>query len=193
VIVIPTDSRYRMICRLDRPRAIERLSAHVHRDRSSSLVILGANAQSLLELITDDLTKPILLANRFWPGLVTVVGRASDRVPASLLGPGFKHELSVPLRMPNHQTALNILSQLPGQAAASATVRLAENQSSATFEQIVELLGDTVDSVVPDADDQCQWRYATVVDVVENPPNILKVGDIDADQIFACLSENGLQ
>lgn len=189
VIVVPTDTSYRLLCRLDRPRAIERLYSLELRDRSSSLVILGSDPQSLIDWITDDLTRPILLANEFWPGLLTVVARASDRVPAAILGPGFKYELTVALRMPNHKVALALLSLLPDYSAATAGLHLPETVTNPQFSDIQQLLGDSVDYILPDLGQHPGWWHSTVVDVSDNDEaRVLRQGEISEERVLACLN-----
>ena len=189
VVVVPTDTSYRLLCRLDRPRAIERLYSLEPRDGSSSLVILGSQPQSLINWITDDLTRPILLANEFWPGLLTIVARASDRVPAAILGPGFKYELTVALRMPKHKVALALLSLLPDFSAATAGLHLPETVTHPTYSEIQQLLGDSVDYIVPDLGEHPMWWHSTVVDVSANEEaRVLRQGEISEEKILACLN-----
>ena len=83
VLVMPTDSVYGIGCAAtpENP-AHERIFAIKQRDRAQTLPWLVADASDLATYGADVPDYAVKLAMRYWPGALTLVVRASDRVPA---------------------------------------------------------------------------------------------------------------
>lgn len=82
VLVMPTDSVYGIGCAAyaDNP-AHERIFSIKQRERTQTLPWLIASADELLRYGTGVSPEAVELAQRYWPGALTVVVEASDAVP----------------------------------------------------------------------------------------------------------------
>ena len=86
VICYPTETFYAVGCNALDPLAVE--SVYTTKKRSGSMplpVLIGSLEQ--LPLVTDVQSDVVrALANRFWPGSLSILVTASDRIPAVLTG-----------------------------------------------------------------------------------------------------------
>lgn len=185
VIVVPTDTTYGLICRLDRPYAIERVYELKGRDRSKPLIILGSDPGCLLQWVTGDITIALHLASIFWPGPLTIVARATEKVPGGILA----HGRTVGLRMPAHGATLALLSRLPRCSVASTSANLSGSVSPARYEEVVESVGSMVDFVMPDCDEPPAGTVSTIVDASGTRPEILRAGSLDPQVVLDAASE----
>jgi L-threonylcarbamoyladenylate synthase len=186
-VVVPTDTTYGIICRLDRPLAISRIYEIKGRDKSKPLIILGADSNDLLEWVTGDLTLPMVLAERFWPGPLTIVARAAEAVPPGILSGG----TTVGLRVPNHQATRELLSKFPRGSVASTSANTTGGGAPAKFDQVYNSMNERVDYIMPACGKEPAGIESTIIDVSGDEPVILRQGALDATLIWDCISELG--
>lgn len=184
VIVVPTDTTYGVICRLDFPEAIERIYSLKDRDHSKPLIILGSDPGKLLQWVTGDLTMALALASRFWPGPLTIVARATEVVPAGILAGG----RTVGLRMPRHLATLELLSRLPSFSAASTSANVSGAGAPKDMKEVEDSLGDLVDYILPDCDEAPDGTESTIVDVSGGEPKILRAGALSEETVMSALT-----
>jgi L-threonylcarbamoyladenylate synthase len=185
VIVIPTDTTYGVICRLDQPDAIDRIYDLKGRDRSKPLIILGSDPNMLFLWATGDMTLALLLAERFWPGPLTIVLRATEQVPAGILAGG----KTVGLRVPNHAASRAVLATLPRGSAASTSANLSGAGAPSRWQEVAEAIGEKADYIMPDCDEPPAGKESTVIDVSGHEPKILREGVLKKDEVFSIINE----
>lgn len=160
VIAVPTDTTYSVICRLDRPQAIERIYSTKGRDRTKPLIILGSDPGLLMQWVTGDLRLALNLAVKFWPGPLTIVARATEAVPGGIFAGG----RTVGLRMPSHAATLAVLSRLPRCSAASTSANISGQGAISTRQQVIDSLGDSLVSL---------WKIVTKRPRERNQPSLM--------------------
>ncbi|MGH2689867.1 MAG: L-threonylcarbamoyladenylate synthase [Actinomycetota bacterium] len=106
LVVIPTDTVYGLAAPAGDADAARRIFALKGRDEGKPLQILIPDARSMSELARPS-RSAVLLAERFWPGPLTLV------VPAKAGG-------TVGLRVPGHPLALELLAATGPVSATSA-------------------------------------------------------------------------
>lgn len=178
LIAFPTDTVYGLAAATFSPSAIDRIYEAKSRELTKAIAILVGEI-SQLDLLTPGLTDSARgLAERFWPGALTLVVNKHPRLPQNL-----STYPTVGLRMPNHPFALALLRKVGPLATTSANLSGGSNASSAEdvlaqLEGRIELLldGGLCPGGVP----------STVVDCTQNPPVILRHGAISEDEIRNC-------
>lgn len=116
-----------------------------------------------------------LLAERFWPGPLTLVLRRGRRVPLEATG-GLD---TVAVRVPGHPVSLALLSSFGGGVTAPSANRFG-SVSPITAEHVRAELGDAVDFVLDGG--SCQVGVeSTIVDVTGEMPSILRPGGVTRD------------
>ncbi|MBX9772395.1 MAG: threonylcarbamoyl-AMP synthase [Candidatus Obscuribacterales bacterium] len=183
VIVVPTDTTYGLVCRLDRLEAVERIYELKGRDRSKPLIILASNTESILPFIEGAEDIVAKLGERFWPGALTIVARASAKVPPEILSGG----ITVGVRVPAHKALRALLSLLPEGVVASTSANLSGAPTPKVMDEVVASLADKVDYLMPDCDESPAGTESTIVDVSGDKPRVLRAGALAVDSVLKVL------
>ncbi len=169
LIVLPTDTVYGIGCAPSDPEAIDRLFEAKRRPRSLVLPVLVADVAAAERLaLMDDRARR--LAERFWPGALTLVLPRTEESTSWPLG---EERETIGLRVPGSETALELLREAGPLAVTSA------NRSGAptplTCEEVRAVFATAVE-VYLCADEQVAGRASTVVDVAGG--RVLREGDL---------------
>lgn len=156
LVVIPTDTVYGVAADAFNPAAVERLLAAKGRDRSSPPPVLVGSRETLPALAES--VPPLVdeLADRFWPGGLTVILDAQPSLAWDLgetLG-------TVAVRVPAHPVALELLAETGPLAVSSAN--LTGKKPAATAAAARDQLGNAV-SVYLEAG-RIAGKASTIVD-----------------------------
>lgn len=184
VIVVPTDTTYGVVCRLDRLNGVERIYELKGRDRSKPLIILASDTKSILPFIEGAQDIVRILGERFWPGALTIVAKASARVPKEIMSGG----TTVGVRVPKHGALRALLALLPDGAVASTSANLSGAPTPKVINEVIASLSDKVDYLMPDCDEPPAGTESTIVDVSGLEPRILRAGALPAASILSALS-----
>ncbi len=115
VIAFPTETVYGIGALLSQPKAVARLFKIKQRPRSKPLQILVASLKQARELGIFN-AKALELAQKGWPGPLTLVVRKKISVPKNVTGGG----ATVGLRVPDHKLILELIKECGPLAATSA-------------------------------------------------------------------------
>ncbi len=131
------------------PQFAQQIYRLKQREHTKPLILLAANLSQIKPLCIAWESDWEVLMRQFWPGAVTLVLPASAQVPAFL-----QHEGMVGLRIPNHPTALNLLTQSGPLATTSinrsgAAPLLQPQQIREQFPDLPLLAGDYAALGVP--------------------------------------------
>ncbi len=185
VIAFPTDTVYGVGASGFNEGAIEQLFVVKSRERGKAIPYLWAHGQDL-ELVARELPASAhALAEAFWPGGLTLVVRATVRVPRVLIAGGD----SIAVRVPNHPTTRALIDSLRAPlAATSANISGGRDPSSAS-EVVAQLSGRI--PLVLDGGPTRGNIPSTVVDVTVDPPVIRRVGVISQAEIEKVIGRVG--
>jgi L-threonylcarbamoyladenylate synthase len=180
LIVLPTDTVYGLGSDAFDGAAVARLLAAKGRGREMPPPVLVASAVTLDALATQVPDFARTLVDHYWPGPLTIIVRQQ----ASLQWDLGETRGTVAVRMPDHQTTLELLARTGPLAVSSANVT---GQPPATnADMAADMLGEKV-SVILDAGPTTDDRPSTIVDCTGSQPRVLRVGAIAADEIVAVL------
>ena len=118
LVSFPTDTVPALAVRPDRAELIYQLK---QRDVSKPLILLAANSADLWIFARGNSEEKEIwqaMANRYWPGALTLVLPASTRVPTGLNSGGN----TIGLRVPNSTAAKAVLQQTGALATTSANL-----------------------------------------------------------------------
>jgi L-threonylcarbamoyladenylate synthase len=181
IVVVPTDTTYGVVCRLNDLSAVDRIYQAKGRDRSKPLIILGAELESLISWIEGDVDVAYTLAKQFWPGALTIVARASKHVPREILSGG----VTVGIRQPQHRATLAVLSAMPNGCVASTSANPSNQPIPRSFEEVTSLMSEQVDYIMPNCGQAPANNESTIVDISNETPRILRAGAINPELIQA--------
>lgn len=140
VVVIPTDTVYGLVARLDRPQAIDRIFEIKQRPRSKPLPILVGDIKTA-RTFADFSNYALETAMSRWPGAVTLVLEVLDDLP-DVGGDG----TTVGLRIPDQAFALELLRQTGPLVGTSANP--AGRATGRTLAEVLAELGNGPDLYV---------------------------------------------
>jgi L-threonylcarbamoyladenylate synthase len=182
VIGLPTDTLYALTAVASDESAVRRVFQIKGRepDKPLPLFVSGLTMAERIAVF-NDLAR--LLAERFWPGALTIV---LPKQPAfdSLALAG---ESTVALRVPDHPIALAVI-EAAGQPVTATSANLSGGPDPITADEVRRQLGDTVDFVL-DAGPCAVAVASTIVDCSRAEPVIIRAGAIDEVAITAALRE----
>ena len=147
VIAYPTEAVYGLGCDPFNPTAVEKLFSLKQRPSSKGLILIAAHRAQIQPLIAPD--QAILWddINNSWPGPVTWVFPASDKVPAWISG---EHH-SIALRVTNHAIA-HALCEAFNQPIVSTSANPTAQAPAKTAQQIQDYFPYGIEYVV---DSEC--------------------------------------
>ncbi len=147
------------------------------RPSDNPLIIHIADLESLEKIVKSVPPKAKLLAEKFWPGPLTMIFSKSTRVPYETTG-GLE---SVAVRMPSHPVALAIIREGGGYIAAPSA-NTSGRPSPTRAEHVCEDLIGKIDMIV-DGGAVGIGLESTIVDFTEEVPVILRPGYINQEMI----------
>ncbi|MEU3777357.1 L-threonylcarbamoyladenylate synthase [Streptomyces sp. NPDC032472] len=181
LVALPTETVYGLGANAEDPAAVSRIFQVKGRPPSHPLIVHLGGAEQLDDWVEEVSTTARLLAERFWPGPLTLVLRRGRRVPLEATG-GLE---TVAVRVPDHPVALALLSAFGGGITAPSANRFG-SVSPTTADHVRAELGDAVDFVLDGG--SCQVGVeSTIVDVTGEIPAILRPGGVTREDLEAAV------
>lgn len=181
VVVMPTETVYGLACSALDAEAVRRVYEIKGRPSTSPLIVHLHSFEQVTSVATGLPKEAEILAERFWPGPLTLVLPKKSKVPEETTG-GLD---TVAVRVPSHPVALELIrrSGLP-LAAPSANIFMGLSPTSA--DAVDEAILIDV-SMVLDGGPCTIGLESTVLDLSEDHPRILRPGGISRADIQAAL------
>ncbi|MDQ3941030.1 MAG: L-threonylcarbamoyladenylate synthase [Actinomycetota bacterium] len=176
VAVIPTDTVYGLAASPGSPAAIDAIFDLKGRDRAKALPVLGADVDALASIVDLD-ERAMRLAATFWPGPLTIVLPRAAGFDVDL---GIGSEVSVAVRVPQHDLARELLSATGPLAVTSAN--LSDAPPASSVDEARAIFGDRVAAYLDGG--RCDGAPSTIVSLV-GEPHLVRQGALDADTVLA--------
>ena len=183
LVAFPTETVYGLGANALDEKAAAKIYAAKGRPSDNPLIIHIADMESL-GLITEEIPKAAyLLAEKFWPGPLTMVMKKSEVVPYGTTG-GLD---TVAVRMPSHPIALEMIRHGGGYIAAPSA-----NTSGRPSPTLASHVADDMDGIIPmilDGGAVGIGIESTIVDLTEEIPTILRPGFITKEMLEEVVGE----
>ena len=175
-VVFPTDTVYGLGCDPRNPQAVKSIYRIKGRNESKHLPILGFSTDEISKIaFFDELSKKI--ADKFWPGPVTLILKIKDHEIAKSLGLTNK----VAVRVPNHPCALALLKEC--RIIVGTSANRSGFSSCGDAKDIVNKLEGY--DVLLDGGKISNPVESTIVEVNDNQLKILRSGKISEKELLA--------
>jgi L-threonylcarbamoyladenylate synthase len=180
LIAFPTDTVYGVGGLAFSPQAIDEIYRVKGRLAEKAIPVLLGNSGQLSQ-VTEELN-PFAqrLAERYWPGPLTLVVLKKPSLPENL-----SPHPTVGVRMPDHPAALRLLNLAGPLAVTSANLSGAANCTTA--QQVLEQLGGSIPLIL-DGGETPGGQPSSVVDCTGEAPVLLRPGPISMEEITSVLS-----
>lgn len=181
LVAVPTETVYGLGADASNPAAVKRIFQAKGRPPTHPLIVHLSGADRLDAWAAEVPATARLLAERFWPGPLTLVLRRGPQVPLEVTG-GLE---TVAVRVPGHPVALELLSAFGGGIAAPSANRFG-SVSPTTAEHVRAELGDAVDFVL-DGGPCTVGVESTIVDATAEIPSVLRPGGVTREDLEEAL------
>jgi L-threonylcarbamoyladenylate synthase len=179
LVAFPTDTVYGVGALAFHHEAVMRLYTVKGRSTDKAIAVLIGRAADLADVATALTPVAKKLAEKFWPGSLTLVLPKHPRLPAAVTGVA-----TVGVRMPDHALARRLL-ELTGPMAVTSANHSGE-PNSLTAAQVLAQLSGRIELVL-DGGRVPGGVPSTVVDCSAATPRILREGPVTAADISSAV------
>ena len=182
VVAFPTDTVYGLgadgLCE----EAVARVFEIKGRPLNMAVPLLLGSFRDLDKLCDDVPDLARTLTDRFWPGPLTLVLKASKEVPKTVTGGSG----SVAVRVPDHELPIVLVRELGGPITGTSANKTG-GPDPINANEVARLLGDQVDYIL-DGGPDTRGVPSTVLDLTGRRPRLVRLGAINVATLQPFLS-----
>ncbi len=184
LLAVPTETVYGLAANGLDADAVEKIYEVKGRPavKPLSLMVPGPEAMDRYCLEAPDAAR--VLAEKFWPGPLTIVLKAKDTIPAIVRAGGD----TIGLRCPDHPLTLAVL-RAAGLPLAAPSANPSGLPSPKTAQEVLAYFNGSIDAVL-DGGPCGIGTESTIISLVDKPYRILRQGALPADEIADTLVDN---
>ena len=183
LVAFPTETVYGLGGNALDPRASMKIYAAKGRPSDNPLIVHIAELEKLKEITTKIPEGARILAEKYWPGPLTMILPKADIVPKETTG-GLD---SVAVRFPSDVIAQELIRAAGGFVAAPSA-NTSGRPSPTLAQHVEEDLGDAIDMIL-DGGQVGIGLESTIVDFTEEIPVVLRPGYISLEMLQETLGE----
>jgi L-threonylcarbamoyladenylate synthase len=179
LVAFPTDTVYGLGAHAFQPAAVARLYTVKERPARLPIPLLLPDASVLSDVCTDIPSVVWQLAERFWPGALSLVLRRASAVPDAVTAGG----PTVAVRVPDHPLVRELCRRLGVPLAVTSANRHGQPPPVVASEVEAALSGRI--PLILDGGPCSGGVASTVLDLTVSPPVILRPGPVTTEQLAA--------
>jgi L-threonylcarbamoyladenylate synthase len=180
-VAFPTETFYGLAVRYDDGAALRRLYELKRRQKDKPIPLI-AGERKTLGLVALPLNPTAeRLAQRFWPGPLTILTAATEGLSDFLTG----GTGNVAVRIPGESFALR-LACLLGMPLTATSANISGQPPADNPDKVIEYFGDSLDLIV-DGGKTPGGKPSTIIDVTDEQVRIVRKGAISREEIFGVL------
>lgn len=183
LVAFPTETVYGLGADALNEKASHKIYEAKGRPSDNPLIVHIASVESLHEITSKAPDKALKLADRFWPGPLTMIFEKNGRVPLGTTG-GLN---TVAVRMPSNPISLRLI-EASGRFVAAPSANTSGRPSPTTAEHVIEDLSGKIDMIL-DGGMVNIGVESTIVDMTVNPAMILRPGAITKEMLEEAIGE----
>ncbi len=182
LVAMPTETVYGLAANALDGRAVAKIFEAKGRPQFNPLIIHVNNVDDI-EKLAHMSEQNHIIANKFWPGAVTMILKRRENSGLSeLVSAGLD---TVAVRIPSHKGARSLIAEC-GFPLAAPSANKSGSLSPTSPAHVAQSLGAGVDLIL--ADGACSMGLeSTVIDCTGNKPLILRPGGITAEELSQAL------
>ena len=172
LVAFPTETVYGLGADAKNPKAAAKIYAAKGRPSDNPLIVHIARFEDLFQIVETLPEQAKVLADRFWPGPLTMIFKKNQNIPYETTG-GLD---TVAIRMPNHPVALALIRE-SGCMIAAPSANASGRPSPTLAEHVKEDLEGKIPLIL-DGGEVGIGIESTIIDLTEEVPMILRPGYI---------------
>ncbi len=181
VIAFRTDTFYGLGADPSNRDAVQRIKQLKGRPAGKPILVIVSDNDQIERFIAQKSRTFDILAEHFWPGPLTLIGKAAPQISAEITaGTG-----NVGVRLPADDQ-LRALVRACGGALTATSANPSGDEPARTASDVQHYFGEVVDLIIDDGEARID-RPSTVVDAIEAQPKLIREGVISWSQIEAAI------
>ncbi len=183
LVAIPTETVYGLAANALDAEAVKKIFVAKGRPNDNPLIVHVSSLEEIPPLVeaVDERLYP--LAEKFWPGPLTVIMKKSSAVPDAV-SPNLD---TVAIRMPSHSDAREII-RLAGVPLAAPSANASGKPSPTSVRHVIDDLDGKIDAVV-DGGTCSVGVESTVITLATEPPTLLRPGGVTVEELESVLGK----
>ena len=177
LVAFPTETVYGLGADAQNADAANKIYSAKGRPSDNPLIVHIADFSQLEEITTEVPKEARLLADKFWPGPLTMILNKNDVIPKETTG-GLD---TVAIRMPNHPCALALIRQ-SGCMIAAPSANASGRPSTTSASHVWEDLEGRIDAILDNGSSTIGLE-STIIDLTVTPPMVLRPGYITLEEL----------
>jgi len=181
IIAYPTETFYGLGADAANEKSIEKIFFVKGRDFKNPISLIIGKPDDIYPLVQDIPESAKKLMYAFWPGALTIVFSASNKVsPMLTAGTG-----KIGLRISSHPIA-NAIAQKLKKPLTATSANLSGASECSLASEVAEQIGNKINAIL-DWGKTRGGKASTIIDVTCDPPVILREGAISRQAIEKCI------
>ena len=184
LVAVPTETVYGLAGNGMDEKAVEKIYEVKGRPAIKPLSLMVASPEEIGRFAVDVPESAKTLAEKFWPGPLTIVLKANPDIPEIVRAGGD----TIGLRCPDHALTLQALREA-GVPFAAPSANLSGAPSPKTAGDVLKVFDGVIDAVI-DGGACSLGRESTILDMSKKPYRVLRQGALPEENISEALAEN---
>lgn len=183
VVGVPTETVYGLGANALDEDAVGRIFEAKGRPKDNPMIVHVSCMEEVEPLVKKIPEKAKLLAEKFWPGPLTIIMEKSDKVPSVTSG----NLDTVAVRMPSHEVMRKIIKE-SGCPIAAPSANLSGSPSPTNAKYVFDDMDGKI-SLIIDGGESNVGLESTVITLVGEKPRLLRPGGVTPEQLEEVLGE----
>ena len=184
LVAVPTETVYGLAGNGMDEKAVEKIYEVKGRPAIKPLSLMVASPEEIGRFAVEVPDAAKMLAEKFWPGPLTIVLKANPDIPEIVRAGGD----TIGLRCPDHALTLQALREA-GVPFAAPSANLSGALSPKTAGDVLKVFDGVIDAVI-DGGACTLGRESTILDMSKKPYRVLRQGALPEESISDALVEN---
>ena len=184
LVAVPTETVYGLAGNGMDEKAVEKIYEVKGRPAIKPLSLMVASPEEIGRFAVEVPDAAKMLAEKFWPGPLTIVLKANPDIPEIVRAGGD----TIGLRCPDHALTLKALREA-GVPFAAPSANLSGAPSPKTAGDVLKVFDGVIDAVI-DGGACTLGRESTILDMSKKPYRVLRQGALPEESILDALTEN---
>lgn len=183
VVAMPTETVYGLAGNAFSPLAVRRIFEAKGRPTDNPLIVHISEFSEIYDLVKVVPETAEKLAEKFWPGPLTIILPKADKVPYCTTG----NLETVAVRCPSHEIARKLI-KLSGLPLAAPSANLSGKPSPTKASHVYEDLNGRIPYIIDGGDSQ-EGVESTVITLAGEKPRLLRPGNVTLKELISVLGE----
>ncbi len=181
LVALPTETVYGLGADGLSPSAVDKIYEAKGRPKDNPMILHVTGMEQVESLCHSIPETAYTLAEKFWPGPLTMILPAKDHIPRRTTG-GLS---TVAVRCPDSAVTRQVIA-LSGTAIAAPSANLSGKPSTTTAQHVLHDHDGRIDAVIDGG--ACRVGVeSTIIDLTEKPPRLLRPGGVTPEQLRSVL------